>query len=180
MKFIKIPKNISLKIGKQYIELKGSKGSSVIKRPYFLEFELVDNSTLCLKVKEIYGNTKYDVLTNAWTNNFLSLNSGLSSGYIKILKINGIGYKLEQSLETNELFLKLGWSNWHKYNLPKNIHIKINQKANLLYIFGNSKQVVGQATSQIRAFKKPEPYKGKGLSYINEVINLKEGKRNNV
>jgi large subunit ribosomal protein L6 len=64
--------------------------------------------------------------------------------------------------------------------LPNDIQVKINQKTNLLYVFGNNKQVVGQTTSQIRAFKKPEPYKGKGLSYINEVINLKEGKRNNV
>jgi large subunit ribosomal protein L6 len=96
------------------------------------------------------------------------------------LKINGIGYKLEQDLENNKLLLKLGWSNWHKYSLPKNIKIKINQKTNLLYVFGNNKQIVGQITSQIRAFKKPEPYKGKGLSYLNEVIHLKEGKRNNV
>lgn len=180
MKFIKIPKNISLKIGQQFIELKGPNGKYIIKRPDFLEFELINKSTFTLKLKSGYENKKYNILINAWINNFLNLNSGLSSGYIKVLKINGIGYKLEYSLDTNELLLKLGWSNWHKYDLPKDIQVKINQKTNLLYIFGNNKQVVGQTTSQIRAFKKPEPYKGKGLSYINEVINLKEGKRNNV
>ena len=93
----------------------------------------------------------------------------------KTLNLIGVGYKVF-SLENQILHFKLGFSHSIYYKVPKGLNINSKQ-ANKLLIFGNSSLLVSQTACSIKKFKKPEPYKGKGILYGNEKINLKEGKK---
>jgi large subunit ribosomal protein L6 len=97
---------------------------------------------------------------------------GVTDGFKKELEINGIGYRA--SVSDNILNLSLGYSHPIEFKAPDGI--KINVEKNVIVIAGIDKQKVGQAAAEIRAFRKPEPYKGKGVKYIDEVIRRKSGK----
>ncbi len=97
---------------------------------------------------------------------------GVTQGFDRKLEINGVGYKA--ALEGNKLKLALGFSHDVYFAIPEGIKVAV--EANVLTISGNSKQEVGQVAAEIRALKKPEPYKGKGIKYIEERIIRKSGK----
>jgi large subunit ribosomal protein L6 len=97
---------------------------------------------------------------------------GLTDGYEKKLEINGVGYKA--AVQGNVLVLNLGHSHPINYDFPKDVQITVEK--NLVTIKGNDKQVVGQIAAEIRSFRPPEPYKGKGVKYLEEVIIRKAGK----
>ncbi len=97
---------------------------------------------------------------------------GLTEGFTKQLEVNGVGYKVV--LQGKKMVLNVGYSHPVDYNLPEGIDAQIEK--NLITISGFDKQLVGQVAAEIRAIKKPEPYKGKGIKYLEEVIRRKEGK----
>ncbi len=97
---------------------------------------------------------------------------GLTDGFKKQLEINGVGYRA--AVSGNTLELQLGFSHPVKYDFPKDVKIVVEK--NLLTISGDDKQVVGQIAAEIRAFRPPEPYKGKGVKYVDETIIRKAGK----
>ena len=97
---------------------------------------------------------------------------GVSTGFTKKLELNGVGYRV--ALAGNGLKLHLGFSHEVNYTLPEGITATVEQ--NIITISGIDKQQVGQAAAEIRALKKPEPYKGKGLKYVGERIIRKSGK----
>lgn len=99
---------------------------------------------------------------------------GVSKGFTRTLEINGVGYKV--SVSGNILTLYLGYSHDIKYIIPKGIEIKC-PKPTQIDIFGCDKQLVGEIAALIRNLRKPEPYKGKGVKYIDEVIVRKVGKK---
>lgn len=98
---------------------------------------------------------------------------GVTQGYERTLEINGVGYKAEQ--KGTKLVLTLGYSHPCEIELPAGVTAKID-KQTVITIKGADKQVVGQMAAQLRAFKKPEPYQGKGVKYAEEVIRRKVGK----
>jgi len=97
---------------------------------------------------------------------------GLTDGYEKKLEINGVGYKA--AVQGNKLVLNLGHSHPIDYEFPKDVQISVEK--NLVTIKGDDKQVIGQIAAEIRSFRPPEPYKGKGVKYLEEVIIRKAGK----
>ena len=97
---------------------------------------------------------------------------GLTKGFEKKLEVNGIGYRA--NIQGNKLVLNLGYSHPIEYEIPKGITITVER--NIITVRGTDKQQVGQVAAEIRAFRKPEPYKGKGIKYIDEVIIRKAGK----
>jgi len=97
---------------------------------------------------------------------------GLISGFEKKLEINGVGYKA--AVKGSILELQLGFSHPINYELPKGIQVSIEK--NLITIKGDDKQVVGQVAAEVRSFRPPEPYKGKGVKYVEEHIIRKAGK----
>jgi len=97
---------------------------------------------------------------------------GVTKGFSKQLEINGIGFKAD--VKGNVLVLNVGFSHQVNYEFAKSI--KITVEKNIITVTGNNKQEVGQVAAEIRAIKKPEPYKGKGIKYLNEVIRRKAGK----
>jgi large subunit ribosomal protein L6 len=98
--------------------------------------------------------------------------TGVSQGFEKKLEINGVGYRVQQ--QGTELKFNLGFSHDVIYKIPAGIQVAVEQ--NLITISGISKQQVGQVAAEIRALKKPEPYKGKGIKYVDERIIRKSGK----
>lgn len=97
---------------------------------------------------------------------------GMSTGFVKQLEINGVGYKA--SVNNKILELHLGFSHVVNYTIPDDVEIIVDK--NLLTIKGIDKQQVGQVASDIRKFRPPEPYKGKGIKYSDEIILRKAGK----
>jgi len=97
---------------------------------------------------------------------------GLDKGYSKSLEINGVGYRA--AVEGKTLKLQLGFSHDVNFPIPEGLEVKVEK--NIITISGTDKQVVGQAAAEIRAFRPPEPYKGKGVKYTDEVIIRKAGK----
>jgi large subunit ribosomal protein L6 len=99
--------------------------------------------------------------------------SGVSEGFSKVLEINGVGYKAE--VQGSNVKLALGYSHPVIYAIPDGISIEID-KNNSITISGANRQQVGQVAAEIRSLRKPEPYKGKGIKYADEVIRRKVGK----
>jgi len=99
---------------------------------------------------------------------------GVSEGYVKKLEIHGVGYRA--NLQGNTLVLALGFSHDVKFEIPAGVKVEV-EKQTALTVSGIDKQLVGEVAAKIRAFKKPEPYKGKGIRYADEYIVRKEGKK---
>ncbi len=97
---------------------------------------------------------------------------GLDKGFSKSLEINGVGYRA--AVQGKVLNLQLGHSHDINFDIPEGLEIKVEK--NIITINGSDKQSVGQAAAEIRAFRPPEPYKGKGVKYTDEVIIRKAGK----
>jgi large subunit ribosomal protein L6 len=97
---------------------------------------------------------------------------GLTQGFEKKLEVNGVGYRA--AVKGNTLELQLGYSHPINYEIPKGITITVEK--NIITVKGSDKQQVGQVAAEIRAFRKPEPYKGKGVKYVDEHIIRKAGK----
>jgi len=97
---------------------------------------------------------------------------GLDKGFEKSLEINGVGYRA--AVEGKTLVLQLGFSHPVNFEIPEGLEVKVDK--NIITIKGTDKQQVGQAAAEIRSFRPPEPYKGKGVKYTDEVIIRKAGK----
>jgi len=126
--------------------------------------------------KILFSPKSDDRDSRAFWGTFRSLASnvivGLTDGYQKKLEINGVGYRA--AVKGNVLELQLGFSHPINYDFPKDIKIAVEK--NLITINGDDKQVVGQVAAEIRSFRPPEPYKGKGVKYLEEHIIRKAGK----
>lgn len=99
---------------------------------------------------------------------------GVSEGFSKQLEIHGVGYRAE--LKGGELHLALGYSHPVIFPIPEGVQIQVASRTNKIMVSGADRQQVGQVAAQIRSLRKPEPYKGKGIKYSDEVIHRKVGK----
>ena len=117
------------------------------------------------------GNTALLGLTRSLVANMVD---GVTSGFSKVLEINGVGYRSE--LKGKVLNLSLGYSHPVEYPLPEGISAEVDAKANTITVSGIDKELVGATAAKIRSFRKPEPYKGKGIKYADERIMRKAGK----
>jgi large subunit ribosomal protein L6 len=121
------------------------------------------------------GGTKRARMMWGTTRNLVrNMVTGVGQGYTKALEINGVGYRA--AVAGKDLVLQLGYSHEIKYTIPDGITIKA-EKPTALSITGADRQKVGQVAAEIRAFRGPEPYKGKGIKYESEQILRKEGKK---
>lgn len=125
-----------------------------------LTFDINENSKFA---KAMWGTVR------ALANNAVI---GLSKGFEKKLEINGVGYRA--NIKGNVLELQLGYSHPINYEIPKGVTITVEK--NIITVKGTNKQQVGQVAAEIRSFRKPEPYKGKGIKYVDEHIIRKAGK----
>lgn len=169
-KLITIPEQVTVAINNQEIKVKGPKGELNLKLPERIILTKNDNQLL-VNLKNI--QTKKDQsLWGTYRSLINNLIIWVTSGYQKKLEINGIGYKAQ--LRDGLLVLNLGFSHPIEFPLPAGIDISVDN--NIITVSGIDKYLVGQAAAKIRALRKPEPYKGKGIKYLNEVIRRKAGK----
>jgi large subunit ribosomal protein L6 len=103
---------------------------------------------------------------------FANIIEGLDKGFKKSLEINGVGYRA--AVQGSTLNLQLGFSHPVEYTIPEGVEVKVEK--NLIHLSGTDKQTIGQVAAEIRSFRPPEPYKGKGVKYTDEVIVRKAGK----
>jgi len=164
---------VEAKMTEEYIEVKGPLGT--------LQVALHELVTVKMEERNISvtPNDLENPLSKAmWGTMRANINNmvvGVSSGFSKSLEINGVGYKME--LAGQKLILSIGYSHKVEVEIPKDIQAKADEKAkNTIHFTSYDKQLLGQFVSKIRAMKKPEPYKGKGIKYVDEVIKRKAGK----
>lgn len=167
---ITIPDKVEIRIEEGKIKVKGSQGELEREIPSCLEV-LVDNNQILVKRSREDKQTKS--LHGTIRSLIFNMVKGVSGGFEKSLEIVGRGYKA--TLENKTLSLNVGFSHLVKYVPPEGIKVELISPTSLR-IIGCDKQKVGETAAQIRAFKKPEPYKGKGIRYKGEVIRRKVGK----
>jgi len=172
-----IPKGVEVEIRGENVIVKGNKGELSQTVPSLFDLSLKNSSDdPSLKELVITPKRKGKNASALW-GLFRSLISnmvhGVCEGFEKKLEINGVGYRAV--LEGKTLVLSLGLSHPVKMEAPENI--EFNVEKNIITVSGIDKQAVGQMAAKIRDQKKPEPYKGKGIKYIDEVIRRKAGKK---
>lgn len=167
---IKLSKGTQVKIENNFIIIKGPKGELKIKINDLVKIELKDEE-IVVRVDNP-GEKKEKSLWGLYRSLINNMVVGVNQGFEKKLEINGVGYRA--SVRGRKIILNLGFSHPVEYNLPEGITADI--KDNIITLGGIDKQLVGEVAAQIRKLKKPEPYKGKGIKYIDEVIRRKVGK----
>jgi large subunit ribosomal protein L6 len=166
---IAIPSGVTITVDADEVTVSGSKGT--LKQFMMPEITVAqeDNQVIVTRSNDEPKNRAKHGLMRALINNMVH---GVGEGFSKKLEINGVGYRVAQ--QGNGLKLNLGFSHDVIFALPAGINAAVEQ--NTITISGIDKQQVGQVAAEIRALKKPEPYKGKGIKYVGEHIIRKSGK----
>ena len=177
-KTILIPANVEIKINGNEILVKGPKGELFLSLPDVLEVSIKETGAEAEKIRElttvVKNKTKRSpALWGLFRSLIFNMVDGVSNGFEKKLEINGVGYRA--AVEGKKLVLNLSLSHPIEIEAPAGIEFKVEK--NIIIISGADKQLVGQTAAKIRAQKKPEPYKGKGIKYLDEVIRRKSGKK---
>jgi large subunit ribosomal protein L6 len=166
---VALPKGVECNVGKDAVTVKGPKGT--LKLPAMEGVEVgVDKGEIHLTSKES-GPMKMAGTARALLANMVK---GVSEGYQRKLELVGVGYRA--ALQGKDLNLTLGFSHPVVFHAPEGITITVPTQTEIL-IAGADKQRVGEVAAKIRAFRPPEPYKGKGVRYSGEKITLKEAKK---
>lgn len=171
-KDIIIPEGVEVKLDKDLITVKGPLGE-LTQTIHELVTVNIDNEAKVIKVTVANENDKTQrAFWGLFARLIENMVIGVSKGFEKQLELNGVGFRV--ALQGSSLNMSLGFSHPVVFPLPEGI--KANVEGNKITVSGIDKQLVGQAAANIRALKKPEPYKGKGLKYVDEVIIRKAGK----
>lgn len=166
---IGIPDKVEVKINGCTVEVKGPKGQlSYTFRPE-VKIEKVEKAINVTPIDESTTARAQWGMSRTLINNMVT---GVTTGFVKSLEFNGVGYKAAVSGTT--LTLNLGYSHPIDYKLPKGIEAKVIK--NVIEFHGADKELVGFVAAQVRSYREPEPYKGKGLKYTDEIIIRKAGK----
>jgi len=167
---VSVPKNVNLELTGQEIKVKGPHGDLLHTIPSEIEFSLNEDKVIVNKrIESRIARQKYG-LTRALINNMVI---GVSEKFERRLQMIGVGYRSQVSGKT--LTLSVGFSHPVVFEAPKDIEIKVEANTNII-ISGPDKEKVGLLASQIRAVRPPEPYKGKGIRYLDEYVLRKAGK----
>ncbi|MBI04731.1 MAG: 50S ribosomal protein L6 [Pelagibacteraceae bacterium] len=168
---IKINKEVTCNFTSGILQVKGKKGEMSLNINPNYKIEINENEIF---VKPIDKN---NIQNPTWgTTRALVANvvKGVSEGFVKILELNGTGYRA--SVSGSKLKLQLGYSHDIDYNLPNEVKAEC-PKQNIIKLSSINKEILGAAAAKIRSYRKPEPFKGKGIKYENEFIFRKEGKK---
>lgn len=166
---INIPDGIEVKIESGKITFKGKKENKELETHGRVGIQFENKQLTFSSLNDEPQSRAFWGTYRALANNIVI---GLNDGFTKTLEINGVGYKANVNGKTLEL--ALGFSHPIKYPIPANVDISVDK--NTIIIKGSDKQQIGQIAAEIREFRPPEPYKGKGIKYSDEVILRKAGK----
>lgn len=169
-KSILISNDVSVDAVGRHIAVKGPKGVLEFNLPQGLKTEIKNSE---LKVSPLRAGKKIYALWGTSRAVLANMVKGVKDGFEKKLEIEGIGFKAQ--MQGKNLILNLGFSHPVTFTPPESVNVSVEK--NFIIVNGISKELVGQAAANIRALKKPEPYKGKGIRYAGEVIRRKAGKK---
>ncbi|MED5230153.1 MAG: 50S ribosomal protein L6 [Actinomycetota bacterium] len=168
---IEIKSGVEVVVNADSVEIKGPKGTLAQSIPEGIEVQKEEETIIVKRDNDLRETKALHGLVRSLLNNMVQ---GVTEGYQKQLELVGVGYRA-QSKGNNALELQLGFSHPVKYSAPDGITLEVPSQTEI-NISGSDKQVVGQVAADIRALKKPEPYKGKGIRYVGEHIIRKAGK----
>ena len=167
---VQIPKGVKVNVSGSTVEVEGPKGKLSQELKGDLSINIEDSRLVVERANEAKQTRAYHGLYRKLIDNMVT---GVNTGFTKTLLINGVGYRAE--LKGNILALNLGFSTNIEYLINDDITITLEGN-NKVVISGIDKQKVGQAAAEIRSLRPPEPYKGKGITYENEILRRKIGK----
>jgi large subunit ribosomal protein L6 len=168
---VTIPKGVEVNLVGQTITAKGRLGQGSVTLVDDVSVEMADGAVTVRprndsrRARNMWGTSRAQV------NNLIH---GVAEGFKQELEINGVGYRA--AVQGKDLVLSLGYTHDIKYPIPAGVTMK-TEKPTSITISGANKQEIGQIAAEIRAFRPPEPYKGKGVRYVSETIVRKEGKK---
>jgi large subunit ribosomal protein L6 len=168
---VEIPAGVEVKLEGQDISVKGSKGSMALAIHHNVEVKQEENVLRFAARNNAKSSVALAGTTRALVNNMVF---GVSTGFERKLVLNGVGYRTKVSGKTVNLIL--GFSHDVNYELPDGVSAEAPTQTEIL-LKSADKQLLGQVASEIRAFRPPEPYKGKGVRYADEHVRRKEAKK---
>ncbi len=169
---IEIPAGVTLTQNGQVVTAKGSKGELSFTLPDSIAGSTEDNMFSVKPVNE--GDRVGKAMWGMSRTMIVNMITGVTEGFKKELQLKGVGYRAQA--QGNKLTLQLGFSHDVIYEAPEGITIEAPKPTDII-VSGIDKQKVGQVAAEIRSYRKPEPYKGKGVRYVGEYVRSKEGKK---
>ena len=168
---IAIPAGVTVDLAENNkVTVKGPKGELTRVFPAEMSIKEEAGQIIVERPNDLKRNKAFHGLTRALINNMVI---GVTEGFVKKLEINGVGYKVAKN--GNGITLSLGYSHPVNYEAADGITLEVPDQ-NHINVVGIDKEKVGQVAAEIRTFRSPEPYKGKGIKYVDEVIRRKVGK----
>ena len=170
-----VPDGVDIKIKGSNVQVKGPKGELQHTFPADMEIKLEKGEVKVNRPSDEPNHRALHGMTRALINNMVV---GVSSGFSKVLEVNGVGYRA--SLDGENLVLNVGYSHPVIVEPPEGIEFEVDERTRQITVKGYDKQVVGHIAADIRKVRPPEPYKGKGIKYLDERIRRKAGKAGKV
>ncbi len=170
-KAVAVPQGVEANLNGKELTVKGPKGTLSMTFVDDVEAKLADGKVTILPVGETKRARSMWGMQRTLASNLME---GVTNGYSKTLLLVGVGYRA--SVQGKQVKLQLGFSHDVMYDIPEGIDVKCPDQTTII-ISGINKQKVGQVAAEIREWRKPEPYKGKGVKYSDEYIFRKEGKK---
>ena len=168
---VPLPKGVVASVEGQTVKVKGPKGELSVKLVPQVSVAIGDDGITVAPRKEMEKAAQMWGLSRTLVNNLVA---GVTTGFTQKLEIQGVGYRA--AVQGKVLNLQLGFSHDVPYAIPAGITI-VTEKPTMISVSGIDKQLVGQVAAEIRSWRPPEPYKGKGVKYSDEKIVIKEGKK---
>ncbi len=170
-----IPDGVDINIKGSHVRVKGPKGELQHTFPAAMEIKIDKGEVSVKRPSDEPSHRALHGMTRALINNMVV---GVSSGFSKVLEVNGVGYRA--NVEGNNLVLNVGYSHPVVIEPPEGIEFEVDERTRQITVKGYDKQMVGHIAANIRKVRPPEPYKGKGIKYIDERIRRKAGKAGKV
>ena len=172
---VEVPQGVDVEIKGSHIRVKGPKGELEHTFPAAMDISMEDGQIAVKRPSDESTHRAQHGMTRALINNMIV---GVSQGFEKVLEVNGIGYRAE--LSGKNLVLNVGYSHPVEVEPPTGISFDVDTRTRQIKVQGYDKVEVGQVAANIRAIRPPEPYKGKGIKYLDERIRRKAGKAGKV
>jgi large subunit ribosomal protein L6 len=172
---VTIPSGVEVEIKGSNVRVKGPKGELERTFPEGVQVSKEDGVITVTRESDERTQRAMHGMTRALINNMVV---GVSQGFDKVLEVNGVGYRAEMS--GKDLMLYVGYSHPVRFEPPPGISFEVDPRTRQIKVLGHDKEQVGQVAADIRKIRPPEPYKGKGIKYLDETIRRKAGKTGKV
>lgn len=172
---VEVPQGVEVEIKGSHVRVKGPKGQLEHTFPAAMDISMEDGQIAVKRPSDEGTHRALHGMTRALVNNMVV---GVTQGFEKVLEVNGVGYRAE--LKGENLILNVGYSHQVEVKPPNGIAFEVDTRTRQIKVQGYDKAVVGQIAADIRKVRPPEPYKGKGIKYLDERIRRKAGKAGKV